>query len=101
MCDCRATKINHSLYFTPYFKALIIRGGKEGRKEEREGFFFFFGALLGKKKGACLVHLEIFIRSGRCQGGFGDFGVFGKHDYYESDKKLLAEEIQNSKLLNG
>ncbi len=35
--------------------------------------------------GVCLVHLEIFIRSGRCQGAFG---VSGKHDYYESDKKL-------------
>jgi hypothetical protein len=71
-------------------KPLIIRGGKEGRKEGRERerervFSFSFWPLLGNKKGVLLVHLEIFIRSGRCQGAFG---VFGKHDYYGSDKKL-------------
>ncbi len=59
---------------------------KEGRERERErGYFLLLLAFPRKEEGGFLVHLEIFIGSGRCQGAFG---VFGKHDYYDSDRRL-------------
>jgi hypothetical protein len=99
MCDRRATTTTHLLYFTPYFKPLIIRGEKEGRKEgrEREGFFFFFWPLLGNKKG---LFLFTWKSSSVVADAKGPLESLENMIITNSIKGFLAEEIQNSKLLN-
>jgi hypothetical protein len=101
MCDCRATTTTHSLYFTPYFKPLIIRGGKEGMKEgrerEREDFFFCFWRFLGKKKG---VFLFTWKSSSVVADAKGPLESLENMIITIQIEGFLAEEIQNSKLLN-
>jgi hypothetical protein len=95
MCDSTATTITHSLYFTRYFKPLIIRAGKEGRKRERRFFLFLLGFARKRKREFFLFTCK---PSSVVVDAKGPLESLGNMIITNEIQSFLAEEIQNSKL---